>query len=233
MNYNSIKYLFQILSILLPLIHSESSILGFAGYRPGLGYNHGYNRGYNYGYNQVYSDGYNQVYNGGYNQVYRGGYNPGYNARYNPQRIKFNNPIVNTQHEEPIHPAFNSVPAVPNILTSPHESSFLPEPIFAVENIPALHGDVAEIEPIATTHAQAPGNDHPIATPVPDSSSSSQFHAQDEYGNHEYGYKNMNSAKHEVGSVHGGVRGSYSWRDEAGYHTVNYVADENGYRIVK
>ena len=43
----------------------------------------------------------------------------------------------------------------------------------------------------------------------------------------------MNSAKHEVGSVHGGVRGSYSWRDEAGYHTVNYVADEDGYRIVK
>ena len=42
----------------------------------------------------------------------------------------------------------------------------------------------------------------------------------------------MNSAKHEVGSAHG-VRGSYSWRDEAGYHTVNYVADEDGFRIVK
>ena len=169
----------------------------------------------------------------GYNQVFNGGYNPGFNAGYNLQKIKYNSPVANSRQEEPIQPAFNSVPAVPNILTysSPQESSILPEPIFAVESIPALHADLAGIDPIVAAQAQAPID--PIAAPVGDSSSSSQFHAQDEYGNHEYGYKNMNSAKHEVGSVHGGVRGSYSWRDEAGYHTVNYVADQNGFRIVE
>ena len=62
---------------------------------------------------------------------------------------------------------------------------------------------------------------------------SEQYHAQDEYGNHEYGYRNLNSAKHEVGVAGGGVRGSYSWRDDAGYHTVHYIADQDGYRIVK
>ena len=32
----------------------------------------------------------------------------------------------------------------------------------------------------------------------PSAEVSSQFHAQDEFGNHEYGYNNVNSAKHEV-----------------------------------
>jgi hypothetical protein len=43
---------------------------------------------------------------------------------------------------------------------------------------------------------------------------SSQFSAQDEFGNINYGYANINSAKHEVGNTYGGVTGSY--RYEAG-----------------
>ena len=58
----------------------------------------------------------------------------------------------------------------------------------------------------------------------------SQWHAQDELGNHDYGYRNGVSAKHEVGTVGGGVRGSYSWRDQAGTHTVTYIADQHGFR---
>merc|ERR1712173_219882 len=89
-----------------------------------------------------------------------------------------------------------------------------------------LEGDVlvASHEPEGIIQV---GGEGPVGVP------SEQFHAQDEFGNHEYGYSNLNSAKHEVGVVGGGVRGSYSWRDEAGYHTVHYLADENGYRIVK
>merc|ERR1712128_58745 len=66
----------------------------------------------------------------------------------------------------------------------------------------------------------------PIAGPV-----SSQFQAQDEFGNVAYGYQNINSAKQEQGNAYGGVTGSYTYADEAGVHTVNYVADDFGFRV--
>merc|ERR1711931_13496 len=66
----------------------------------------------------------------------------------------------------------------------------------------------------------------PIAGPV-----SSQFQAQDEFGNLAYGYQNINSAKQEQGNAYGGVTGSYTYADEAGVHTVNYVADDFGFRV--
>jgi hypothetical protein len=61
---------------------------------------------------------------------------------------------------------------------------------------------------------------------------SSQFHSQDEAGNIAYGYQNINSAKQESGNIYGGVQGSYSYVDEAGGHTVHYVADDFGFRVV-
>merc|ERR1712142_1076607 len=60
----------------------------------------------------------------------------------------------------------------------------------------------------------------PVAAPA-----SSQFQAQDEFGNIAYGYQNINSAKQESGNALGGVTGSYTYADEAGVHTVNYVGD--------
>merc|ERR1712098_55507 len=66
----------------------------------------------------------------------------------------------------------------------------------------------------------------PVAGPV-----SSQFQAQDEFGNLAYGYQNINSAKQESGNALGGVTGSYTYADEAGVHTVNYVADALGFRV--
>merc|ERR1711942_79304 len=66
----------------------------------------------------------------------------------------------------------------------------------------------------------------PVAGPV-----SSQFQAQDEFGNLAYGYQNINSAKQEQGNAYGGVTGSYTYADEAGVHTVNYVADDFGFRV--
>merc|ERR1712018_544884 len=66
----------------------------------------------------------------------------------------------------------------------------------------------------------------PVAGPV-----SSQFQAQDEFGNLAYGYQNINSAKQEQGNTYGGVTGSYTYADEAGVHTVNYVADDFGFSV--
>merc|ERR1711931_290165 len=49
----------------------------------------------------------------------------------------------------------------------------------------------------------------PVAGPV-----SSQFQAQDEFGNLAYGYQNINSAKQERGNALGGVTGSYTYQDD-------------------
>merc|ERR1712142_737920 len=50
----------------------------------------------------------------------------------------------------------------------------------------------------------------PVAAPA-----SSQFQAQDEFGNIAYGYQNINSAKQESGNAYGGVTGSYTYADES------------------
>ena len=65
--------------------------------------------------------------------------------------------------------------------------------------------------------------------PVP----SSQFHVQDQFGNLNYGYSNLNSAKQEAGNTYGGVSGAYSYVDATGVlQLVRYVADDAGFRVV-
>merc|ERR1711990_1367491 len=60
----------------------------------------------------------------------------------------------------------------------------------------------------------------------------SQFHSQDEFGNLNYGYTNINSAKQEVGNTYGGVQGAYSYVDANGeLQRVEYVADDLGFRV--
>merc|ERR1712001_155397 len=63
-------------------------------------------------------------------------------------------------------------------------------------------------------------------------SAGSQFHAQDEFGNLNYGYTNINSVKQEVGNAYGGVTGGYSYVDATGaLQRVEYVADGLGFRV--
>merc|ERR1711881_469823 len=69
------------------------------------------------------------------------------------------------------------------------------------------------------------------AAPVSAETTSSQFRAEDEEGNTSYGYQNINNAAQQTGNALTGVQGSYSFRDEAGLHTVSYVADALGYRV--
>merc|ERR1712198_644577 len=88
--------------------------------------------------------------------------------------------------------------------------------------------------PVATaTYAAAPAIAAPVATTTyaVAAPASSQYQAQDEFGNVAYGYQNINSAKQESGNALGGVTGSYTYADEAGVHTVNYVADAIGFRV--
>merc|ERR1712122_357053 len=56
--------------------------------------------------------------------------------------------------------------------------------------------------------------------------------AQDEFGNLNYGYANINSAKNEVGNTYGGVTGGYSYVDANGQlQRVEYIADGAGFRV--
>merc|ERR1712209_201982 len=116
-------------------------------------------------------------------------------------------------------------------------------PVTALNAGPLTAGPVAAAPaiaaPVATaTYAAAPAIAAPVATTtyaaaapaIAAAPASSQYQAQDEFGNVAYGYQNINSAKQESGNALGGVTGSYTYADEAGVHTVNYVADALGFR---
>merc|ERR1712153_192812 len=115
-------------------------------------------------------------------------------------------PIVGAQYAAAYTPALAAVPA-----------AYAAAPVAVA---PAAYAGYAAAP---AAYAAAPA---PIAGPV-----SSQFQAQDEFGNLAYGYQNINSAKQEQGNAYGGVTGSYTYADEAGVHTVNYVADDFGFRV--
>merc|ERR1712109_12414 len=68
----------------------------------------------------------------------------------------------------------------------------------------------------------------PVHAPV---APSSQFQAQDEFGNLQYGYANINSQKHEIGNTYGGVTGGFHYVDANGVvQTRQYIADHLGFR---
>merc|ERR1712168_1051633 len=115
--------------------------------------------------------------------------------------------------------AYNAAPVAAPV------AAYNAAPVAAVPTAPVAAYNAAPIAaynaaPVAAVAAA------PVAGPV-----SSQFQAQDEYGNLAYGYNNINSAKEERGNALGGVTGSYTYQDEAGVHTVNYVADDFGFRV--
>merc|ERR1711962_57680 len=116
-------------------------------------------------------------------------------------------PVVGAQYAAAYTPAVAAAPA-----------AYAAAPV-AVAAAPAAYAAA----PVAVAAAPLAA---PIAGPV-----SSQFQAQDEFGNLAYGYQNINSAKQEQGNALGGVTGSYTYADEAGVHTVNYVADDFGFRV--
>ena len=85
----------------------------------------------------------------------------------------------------------------------------------------------------AVTYAAAPtvAAAAPVIAAAP-YTAGSQFHAQDEFGNLNYGYANINSVKQEVGNTYGGVSGGYSYVDANGeLQQVQYIADGAGFRV--
>merc|ERR1711981_641041 len=117
---------------------------------------------------------------------------------------------------------------------------------------PFVYPNAAPVNYAPQTYAYAPQTAYPytyapyaqayapVAAPAPVVAAapafvppvSSQFHAGDEFGNSQYGYSNLNSAKHEIGNAFGQKSGSYQYVDPVGkLQTVTYVADELGFRV--
>jgi len=149
-------------------------------------------------------------------------------------------------HHAPLHPApFVQpaplhVPAHPFHVPQPSALPFVPapqpflapQPIFA----PAPQPFAFAPEPIALVPEPlriAPQFIGPAPLPAPLTAPSSQFHAQDEFGQFSFGYENINSAKTETRDAFGVTRGSYQYVDANGIvQTVNYIADDiNGFRV--
>jgi hypothetical protein len=114
-------------------------------------------------------------------------------------------------------------------------------PYGAYAGLPLAYGAAAPAYTYAAaapayTYAAAPAYTYAAAAPAyayaaAPYSTGSQFHAQDEFGNLNYGYANLNSAKQEVGNTYGGVSGAYSYVDANGkLQQVTYVADALGFR---
>jgi len=88
------------------------------------------------------------------------------------------------------------------------------------------------VAPVAYAAPVAAAPIAPYAAPIAPYNVGSQFHAQDEFGNLNYGYANINSAKEEVGNTYGGVSGGYSYVDSNGVlQQVKYIADGAGFRV--
>merc|ERR1711936_1522037 len=104
-------------------------------------------------------------------------------------------------------------------------------------NLPVHHVDApvpaAAPAPVAAPVAAPVVASAPVvaaATPV--DATNSQYHAQDDFGQYNYGYSDPNSVKQEVKTADGVTRGSYSYVDANGIvQTVNYISDAMGFRV--
>merc|ERR1712004_373114 len=131
-------------------------------------------------------------------------------------------PIFHSAPEPLIHP----LPAAAPVIAP------LPAAAPLVHNIPAA-APLLQPLPAAAPLAPQPLPLAPAPIPVPIQAPSSQFHAQDEFGQFSFGYENINSAKTETKDAFGVTRGSYQYVDANGIvQTVNYIADDvNGFRV--
>merc|ERR1711934_418807 len=92
-------------------------------------------------------------------------------------------------------------------------------------NLPATHTVAAAP---AVVEAAAPAV---VAAPT-SVDANSQFHAQDDLGQYNYGFAHPTQTKQEVKTADGVTRGGYSYIDANGIvQTVNYISDAMGFRV--
>merc|ERR1711963_426191 len=122
-----------------------------------------------------------------------------------PVQLVHNAPLI---HSVP-QPVLHSVPA-PIPAPLPFHAP-VPAPLPLAAPVPApLAAPVPAPIPLAAPIPVAPVVEPP----------SSQFHAQDEFGQFSFGYQNINSAKTETKDAFGVTRGSYQYVDANGFRVA-------------
>jgi len=138
-----------------------------------------------------------------------------------------------------VSPVLVQPPVAPAPVALAHQPLVLPAPVpaplpFAAQTFPQpLPVQQPFLAPAAAPLAQ-PLPIAPIAPVAPIvEPPSSQFHAQDEFGQFSFGYQNINSARSESKDAFGVTRGSYQYVDANNVvQTVHYTADDiNGFRV--
>merc|ERR1711862_1023904 len=91
---------------------------------------------------------------------------------------------------------------------------------------------LVQAAPAPIHNAAVPATVAPVPVAIP-ATPSSQFHAQDEFGQFNFGYQNINSNKQESRNAFGVTRGSYQYMDANGIlQTTHYISDPvNGFRV--
>jgi len=91
---------------------------------------------------------------------------------------------------------------------------------------------VAQAAPVAVAAAPVEAAPAVAVSSSVDDAANSQYHAQDDIGQFNYGYSNPLSTKQELKTADGVTRGSYSYVDANGIvQTVNYLSDAAGFRV--
>merc|ERR1711981_1545836 len=92
-----------------------------------------------------------------------------------------------------------------------------------------------EASPAALASPDAYASDYGYtynALPVVEAAPSSQYHAQDDVGQYNYGFSSQDQTKSEIKTADGVTRGAYSYVDANGIvQTVNYISDAMGFRV--
>jgi len=146
-------------------------------------------------------------------------------------------PVQPISRAAEIVPVFNNEIPQESLRSAAPEPA--PEPAAAPVVVEVYANDIDVIDPAVPVEEAYdypdPAYAAPVQAPAPAQGAvSSQYHAQDEFGNVIYGYSNPQSAKSEQRDAYGNVMGSYSYDDGTGYPKhVAYVADDFGFRILK
>jgi hypothetical protein len=207
---------FVLLATLVAAVAAESGADAEAGFFNGFGGQYGYPGYAHHGYAQLLLASSYSTHSYHPYPAYHGGYPAAaYAAAAYAPRVAY--PAVPNQ---PIAaPAPYAVAAPAPIAPAP----FAPAAFAAQPAVPAPYA--------AAPLAAAPLAAAPLAPALPVGTTASQFHSQDEFGNFDYSYSNINSAKHETGNGRTGVTGTYSYVDGFGApQRVDYVADDFGFR---
>merc|ERR1712012_1401135 len=144
---------------------------------------------------------------------------------------------IDAEYGVPAAPVITVPAPIPTLHSIPAPVA-APVPLQLVHNAPLIHSVPQPVVHSVPLPAQAPlaASPAPVVAPVPVApiaAPSSQFHAQDEFGQFSFGYQNIDSARTETKDAFGVTRGSYQYVDANGVlQTVNYIADDvNGFRV--